>query len=306
MDKSYQLIIIGGGPAGLTAGMYAARSRLRTLLLEKAGPGGQITNAELVDNFPGFPDGISGMDLGELMHKQATKYGLETKLAEVTGIELGNGHHRVKTTEGDFEARALIVAGGSEFAKLGVPGEAEFTGKGVSYCATCDGAFFRDQVVAVIGGGNAAITEAIFLTRFASKVIVVHRRAELRATKVIQEKAFADPKIEFVWDSVVEAVEGDSMVKKLRLRDLKTKQQNTLEVSGVFVLVGMRPNTAFLDDTVALDESGHIIIDQNMATSVPGIFAAGDIRHDSIKQTIAAAGDGAVAAVSAERYLSEG
>ncbi|MDO8491960.1 MAG: thioredoxin-disulfide reductase [Dehalococcoidia bacterium] len=303
MNKSYQLIIVGGGPAGLTAGLYAARSRLHTLLLEKAGFGGQITNAEDVDNFPGFPQGINGMELGDLIHKQATKYGLETALAEVKGIEVGDGRKLVRTSEGDFEAKAVIIAGGSEFAKLGVPGEAEYTGKGVSYCATCDGAFFRDQAVAVIGGGNAAVTEAIFLTKFASRVVLIHRRDHLRATKVIQEKAQANPKIEFILSSVVEAIEGDTLVRRLRLRNLKTKQQSTLDVSGVFVFVGLKPNTDYLISTVKLDDDGHIAVNQNMETSVPGIFAAGDIRRDSIKQAIAAAGDGAIAAVSAERYL---
>lgn len=305
MTQAYNLIIVGGGPAGLTAGIYAGRARLSTILLERALWGGQIVNAENVENFPGFPQGVSGMELGELMHKQATSFGLETLTAEVTGIALAGGNKIVKTDRGDFSARALILAGGAERQKLGVPGEEKLTGKGVSYCATCDGAFFQEVIVAVVGGGDAALNEALSLTHFASKVVVIHRRQELRASKIVQERAFANPKISFIWDSVVEAIEGEEEVRQLKLRNIKTGKESSLEVGGIFVAIGFKPNTSYLQGLLKLDGNGHIITDGRLQTTVPGIFAAGDIRHDSARQAIAAAGDGATAALSAERYLTE-
>jgi len=301
--KTYDVIIIGGGPAGLSAGIYTARSRLSSLLIEKGIIGGQITYSELMENYPGFPEGISGFDLTQLMHQQATKFGVETVSAEVTGITTGQPII-VKTSQDEYAARAVIVAGGSERQKLGVPGEAEFTGKGVSFCATCDGAFFREKPVAVIGGGNAALTEALELTKFASRVTVIHRRDELRATKILQEKAFADPKVEFLWDSVVNEIAGDVFVQRLKIKNVKTGQESTLDVSGVFISAGFKPNTGFLEGALTLDGTGAIVTSDKMETSVPGIFAAGDIRSNSIRQVISAAGDGATAAVYAERYLT--
>jgi thioredoxin reductase (NADPH) len=299
MGNSYQLIVIGGGPAGLTAGLYAARARLNTLLIDRIMPGGQIVNAELVENYPGFPDGISGVELASLIERQATKYGLEITMSEVERIELGGEEKSVYTSDGEYLARALIIAGGSEYSKLGVPGEEELRGRGVSYCATCDGAFFRDQVVAVVGGGNVALTDALFLTRFATKVIVIHRRDELRGTKILQERAFAQP-----WDTVVESIEGDGQVKVLKLRNVKTEAESSLEVSGVFIAVGLRPNTGYLEGVLALSPEKAIMVDANMETSVPGVFAAGDIRAGSPRQVSCSAGDGATAAISAEKYLS--
>jgi thioredoxin reductase (NADPH) len=302
--RDYDIIIIGGGPAGLSAGIYTARARLRSLLIEKAAVGGQIVNAMLVENYPGYVDGISGIDLTEAMHRQAGKFGLETLVAEVTGIAVDGEKKTITTEQGDFTARAVIVASGSERQKLGVPGEAEFTGRGVSYCATCDGAFFRDKPVAVVGGGNAAITEALELTHFASKVTIIHRRNELRATKIVQEKAFAEPKIDFLWDSAVEAVLGNTFVEKVRVNNLKTGEKQELTVAGVFVNVGNRPATGYLKGLLELDANGAVVVSEDMETSVPGIFAAGDIRSRSIRQVIGAAGDGAIAAVSAGKYLS--
>lgn len=304
MGDPYQLIIIGGGPAGLSAGLYATRSRLSTLLIERAIPGGQIINAELVENYPGFPQGISGAELGSLMEQQATKYGLEIIMAEVEGVEVGEGEKIVHTSEGQYRAKALIIAGGSEHGKLGVPGEEELRGRGVSYCATCDGAFFKDQVIAVVGGGNVAINDALFLTRFASKVIVIHRRDQLRATKILSEGALARPKIEFLWDTVVESIGGDGQVRELGLRNVKTGTESKLEVSGIFVAVGLRPNTGYLEGVVALSQEGFILVNDQMETGVPGVFAAGDIRAGSARQVSSAVGDGATAAISAERYLS--
>ncbi len=304
MGDPYELIIIGGGPAGLSAGMYAARSRLPTLLIERAMPGGQIVNAELVENYPGFPEGISGAELASLMERQATKYGLEISVAEVDGIEVAGEQKTVRTSEGQYHAKALIIAGGSEHSKLGVPGEEELRGRGVSYCATCDGAFFRDQVIAVVGGGNIALSDALFLTRFASKVVVIHRRDQLRATRILQERAFAQPKIEFLWDTVVKSIEGNSEVRQLRLMNVKTEAEALLEVSGVFIAVGLRPNTGYLEGVLALSPEGFILVNEQMETGVPGVYAAGDIRAGSPRQVSSAVGDGATAAISAERYLS--
>lgn len=305
MDRAYDVIIIGGGPAGLSAGLYAARARLSTLLIEKGIFGGQIANAEHVENYPGFPDGISGYELGQLMHQQATKYGLETVAAEVTGIELVAGNKVIKTTEGEYMAKAVIIAGGAEPNRLGVPGEEEFLGRGVSYCATCDGPLFKDQVVAVIGGGDSAVEDGILLTRFASKVLLIHRRHQLRATRLLQERAFANQKMEFLWETVVEEILGHEKVKGLRIRNVKTGQRSTLEVSGVFIYVGLHPSSSYLKGLLPLDEEGHIPTGEGMETEIPGIFAAGDIRKNSPRQIISAAADGAIAALSVEKFLSQ-
>ena len=303
-EKEYDVVIIGGGPAGLSAGIYTARARLNSLLVERGVVGGQILNAEMVENYPGFPEGISGFDLSQFMHQQATRFGLETVTAEVTGIEITGEQKLVKTSQGDFVTRAVIIASGSERQKLVVPGEAEFTGKGVSYCATCDAAFFRDKPVAVVGGGNAAITEALELTKFSSKITVIHRRNQLRATQILQERAFAEPKIEFLWDTVVEEIMGAAFVNRLRVRNVKTGQESGLDVSGVFVSVGFKPNTDYLNGVLTLDATGAVVTSDKMETSIPGILAAGDIRSNSIRQVIAAAGDGAIAAIYAEKYLT--
>jgi thioredoxin reductase (NADPH) len=302
--NEYEVIIIGGGPAGISAGIYTSRNRLKSLLIEQGLMGGQITNAELVENYPGFAQGISGMELGQLMHQQATKYGLEILQAEVSGLELQGNKRVVITTRGKFSARAIIIASGSERLKLGVPGEEELSGKGVSYCATCDGPLFRDSTVAVVGGGNAAITEALHLAKFASGVKVIHRRHELRAIPVLQKKAEAEPKIEFIWDSRVEEIEGKERVKRLKLVNVVSGEKSTLEVGGVFVAVGLKPNTDYLKGVVPLDDAGYIATNEKMETEIPGIFAAGDVRLNSAQQAITAAGDGATAAAYAEKFLS--
>ncbi|MFC1918234.1 thioredoxin-disulfide reductase [Chloroflexota bacterium] len=303
--RDYDIVIIGGGPAGLSAGIYAARDRFKSLLLERGITGGQILNAEQVDNYPGFPEGISGEELTKLMHQQATKYGLETVNAEVTALEVHGEQKVVKTSGGDFRARAIIITGGAEHQKLDVPGEDQYIGKGVSYCATCDAAFFGEKTVAVVGGGNAAITEALQLTKFADKVIVIHRRNELRATKVVQEKAFAEAKVQFIWDTAVEEIIGGDFVQNLKLRNVKSDEKSTLKVDGVFIAIGLIPNTDYLKDVIPLDERGSILTGERMETEVPGVFAAGDIRSGSGRQTITAAGDGAMAAIAAAKYLSE-
>lgn len=299
---SYDVVIIGGGPAGLSAGLYTSRAGLRGLLVERGMFGGQMVNASLIENYPGFPEGTSGIKLGSLMHQQATKYGLETLTAEVTALALGQPYC-VFTTDRNFEADAVIIAAGSEHRKLGVAGEEKFLGHGVSYCATCDGFFFRDREVAVVGGGNGAITDALELSQHASKVYVIHRRDQLRAGQVLQQRAFAQPKVEFIWDTVIEEIAGEQLVNALRLRNVKTGHLSTLEVAGVFVAVGLKPNSQCFADIVELNETGHIVTDELMATSVPGIFAAGDIRKNSARQITTAVGDGATAAMSAFRYL---
>jgi len=298
----YEVIIIGGGPAGLTAGLYSSRAGLKSLLVERGIFGGQIVNATLVENYPGFPEGISGSELGSLMHQQATKYGLEVIIAEVTGLAPGQPYN-VSTTEGSFEAAAMIIAAGSEYRKLGVAGEEKLSGRGVSYCATCDGFLFRDKEVAVIGGGDTAITDALELSRHAKKVYVIHRRDQLRAGQVLQERAFAHPKLEFIWNTVVEEVLGDRLLERLQLRNVKTGQLSNLKVDGLFVAVGLMPNSQQFFKILELDDAGYIVTDEMMATSAPGIFAAGDIRRNSARQVAAAVGDGATAAMSAFRYL---
>ena len=304
-NETYEVIIIGGGPAGLTAGLYCSRAGLTSLLIEKGIFGGQITNAEHVENFPGFPQGISGMDLGEKMHEQASKHGLKTLFAEVTGLNINGELKTIKTTDGNFTGKTVILAGGAIRRKLGVEGEGKLTGRGVSYCAICDGAFFHDREVVVVGGGDTALTEALHLTNFASRITIIHRRNQLRADKTIQGKALAEPKIEFIWDTVVEAIEGNMSVSKLNLKQVKTGEKQSLEAAGVFVAIGSIPNTQYLQGTLPLDEAGYIYTNELMETEIAGVFAAGDIRHNSAKQVITAAGDGATAALSAEKFLEQ-
>ncbi len=305
MNEEYEVVIIGGGPAGLSAGLYTSRTRLSTLLIERGLVGGLITETELVENYLGFPEGISGLELGELMHQQATKYGLEILLAEVTGLELQQGQKIIKTTEGNFTAKAVIIASGSERLKLGVPGEKEFTGKGVSYCATCDAAFFRELPVAVAGGGDVGITEALHLAKFASRVTVIEFLPKLSASRILQERAAAEPKIEFQLNTKVEEIEGEEVVKRLKLRQVITGRKSTLDVAAIFVSVGIKPNTDYLKGILSLDASGTIITNDKLETNIPGIFAAGDVRRNSVQQAITAAGDGATAAIYAEKFITE-
>ena len=300
----YEVIIIGGGPAGLTAGLYTSRAGLKSLLIERGMLGGQMVNATLVENYPGFPEGISGPELGSLMHQQAVKYGLKVVTAEVTGLTKGQPY-TVSTTGGSFEATAIIIAAGSEYRKLGVAGEERLSGHGVSYCATCDGFFFRNQEVAVVGGGDTAITDALELTQHARKVYVIHRRDQLRAGQVLQQRALAHPKVEFIWDTVVEEVLGEKVLEVLELHNVKTGQQSNLKVDGVFVAVGLMPNSHLFFNILELDDAGYIVTDEAMATSAPGIFAAGDIRWNSPRQIAAAVGDGVTTAMSAFKYLQE-
>jgi len=300
----YHVIIIGGGPAGLTAGLYASRARLKTILLESMIPSGQAYMAEKIENYPGFPDGISGRELIERFTQQATRFGLEIQqFTAVDKVEWAGEKKVAHAGEKRFSASALIIATGAKWYTLGIPGEEHFTGKGISYCATCDGAFFKDQTVAVVGGGDTALEDALYLSRLAEKVYVVHRRDQLRAQKILQRKALEEPKIEFMWDTVVKEITGEDAVKVLLLENVKNSKQQELAVSGVFIAVGQKPNTDFVRGLVELDDKGYIITDQNCATTVAGIFAAGDVRQKGLRQISTAVGDGALAAVAAERYI---
>jgi len=302
--SEYEVIIVGGGPAGLTAGLYSSRAGLNSLLIERGVIGGQIVNTTMVENYPGFPQGISGAELGALMHQQAVKYGVEVVAAEVTGIS-PKQPYSISTTEGDFKAKAVIIAAGSEYRKLGAPGEERLTGHGVSYCATCDGFFFRDKEVAVVGGGDTAITDALELTRHVNKVYIIHRRDQLRAGQILQQRAFGEPKLEFVWSTVVEEILGDKLLSGLKLRNVETGKSYILELAGVFVAIGLTPNSQSFQNIVDLDDTGYIVTDEIMTTSAPGIFAAGDIRKNSPRQIGVAVGDGITAAISAFKYVQE-
>lgn len=304
--EEYDLIVIGGGPAGLTAGLYGVRAKLKTLLLEKLPLlGGQIINAEKVENYPGFPEGISGQELISKMETQAREFGLVIKTEEVKAIKVDGEMKKVVTEDGDYFTRSIIVATGASPSRLGVEGEERLIGRGISFCGTCDGFFFKDKDVIVVGGGDTAIIEALFLTRFVRKVTVVHRRNELRATKILQERAFKNEKIGFLWDSVVERIEGKETVEKVILRNVKTGETFVREIDGVFIFVGITPNSQFLKGTIDLDEKGFIMTDDNLETSVSGIFAAGDVRKKLLRQISTAVGDGATAAFAAEKYLEK-
>jgi len=303
VDKEYDIVIAGGGPAGLAAGLYAARALRRTVLLEKGVIGGQISLTERVENYPGV-ESIGGFDLAQTMLRQAESYGLETDAAEVLGLERIDDLWVVKTSEGDYRAKAVIITSGADYNRLDVPGEERLTGRGVSYCATCDAAFFAGQEVVVVGGGDSALDEGMFAARHVAKVYLGHRRDELRASRILQERAFADPKFEFVWNTVVTEVLGEDQVVGVRLRDLPSGEERVLPVAGVFVFIGHHPNTAYLRSLVRMDEGGHIVVNEWMETDQPGLFAAGDARQNSARQVVAAAGDGATAAIAAERYIS--
>ncbi len=301
-DTDYDLVIIGAGPAGLTAGLYAARARMKVLLLEKAVPGGQILVTDWVENYPGFPEGISGYDLAEKMRIQAEELGLEIETAQVHSLNLSADIKEIVLKDRSIRAKSLIIASGASPKKLGI-GEDKYMGKGISFCATCDAPFFRDKTVVAIGGGDTAVQEAIFLTKFAKKVYLVHRRDELRATKILQERAFANDKIEFVWDSVATGVEGFFGIEGVHVKNVKTQEEKTIKADGCFIWVGILPNAEFLKGSIKTDEYGFIIADAKMQTSVPGVYAAGDVRDTPLRQISTAVGDGAIAAVCAEHYI---
>jgi thioredoxin reductase (NADPH) len=305
----YDVIIIGGGPAGLTAGIYASRARLSTIMIEKLGVGGQASLTDKIENYPGFSDGIYGAELIQNMEAQAKSFGTNILYGEVSRIEFSEeGNIKKVFVDNDtvpYQCLSIIIATGNEQRKIGVPGETEFTGKGVSYCATCDGAFFRDVPVAVIGGGDVAVEEGMFLTRFASKVYIIHRRDRLRATKILQEKAFKDEKVELIFNSVVDEIYGQNLVEGLRLKNIKTGENKDLPVSGAFVFIGYIPNLNFLGTIVKKSDDNYILVDKEMATSREGIFACGDCCKKNLKQVVTACGDGATAAFSAQHYVEK-
>jgi thioredoxin reductase (NADPH) len=305
-QAQYQLIIVGGGPAGLTAGLYAARGRLSVLLVEKGATGGQVLVTDWVDNYPGFAEGISGFDLMDKMTAHADRFGLQKRFATITSLDLAGDIKSVTLEDGEvLTAKSIILCTGAKPRKLDIPGEYEFSGRGVSYCATCDGPFYRNQEIAVVGGGNTAIQEALHLTKFAAKVTVIHRRGELRATKILQEKAFCNQKIDFQWNTQVLEIRGSKPVgvEELLLRHYNN-EESVLKVTGIFILIGITPNTDILPlDQLQTDQSGFIVTDDEMATSIPGVFAAGDIRSKRSRQIVNAAGEGAVAELSVEHYL---
>ena len=302
---SYDIAIIGGGGAGLTAAVYAARAMRSTIVFEGNVTGGQIATTDTVENFPGFPDGINGFDLAQNILKQAEKFGAQVEYARVEKLErAADGTFVVATESAQYGARSVIVAAGADYNKLGVPGEDAFIGRGVSYCATCDAAFFSGQDVVVVGGGDAAIDEALFTTRYAKSVTIVHRRDTLRASGILQERARANDKIRFTWDTVVERIEGEGGVKRVVLKNVKTGETTVFPTAAVFIFIGQVPNSHLLKGLVELDAGGHAIVDLQMATAVPGLFVAGDVRTKAARQLISAAGDGATAAISAEHYLA--
>lgn len=303
----YDVIIIGGGPAGYTAGIYAARAGLKTLLMEGAATVSQITITDLIENYPGIPDGINGFDLMQLFKNQALKFGLEIMTKDVTALKKPGAEDIVwEITMGDktFRSLSIIAATGAQWRKLGVPGEEEFAGRGVSYCATCDGPFYRDKNVVVIGGGDTALQEALFLTHFARKVTVVHRRDRLRAADILQKRAAAQKKIEFVWKANLAQIVGKELVSAVKLKDVESGKISELPADGVFVFVGRIPQTEIFRGVLKLDNAGYILTDDNMHTSAAGIFAAGDCRAKQFRQVITAAGDGANAIYSAELYIA--
>ena len=303
---AYDCVIIGGGPAGMTAAIYTGRAKLKTLVLEEKAMGGELVVADIVENYPGFPKGVTGADLTAAMEEQARSFGAEICEVGAKGIELDGSARIVHTTDDrTITAKAVIVAAGTENVKLNVKGEKQFTGRGVSYCAQCDGAFFKDREIMVVGGGDTAIGDAIFLTRYAKRIYVVHRRDKLRAEKILQERAFNAPSIEFIWDSVVTEIKGRKTVESVDIRNVKTGGTSSMNVAGVFIFIGTKPNTDFVKDTINLDEGGFIITDEAMATNVPGVFAAGDIRAKTVKQIATAVGDGAVAGFAVEKYIEE-
>lgn len=303
--KAYELVIIGGGPAGLTAAIYAGRARVPTCVLAGTLPGGQPANTAGVDNFPGFPDGIGGSELAQRFQSQAERFGANVVPEAAAEVDFSERPFTVQSSRKRYQAQAVIVATGAAPRRLGIPGEDRFYGRGVSSCATCDGFFYRDQRVVVVGGGDSAVDEAIFLTKFAQNVTVIHRRDELRATKIYQEKAFANPKIDFVWDSVVEEILGDQTVTGVRVRNVKTEERSIINTDGVFIYIGMEPKSDLFVGQLELDRHGYIVSDRHQHTNVPGVFVAGDVQDPYYRQVVIAAGTGAIAAMEAERYLGK-
>ena len=301
----YDVVIIGAGPAGYTAGIYCSRARHNTLLISGILPGGQLMNTTDVENYPGFSDGIMGPDLMTIMRKQTEKMGTKIIDDEVTSVDFKANPLKVKTASEEFEARTVIVCTGANPRKIGLDGEQTFAGKGVSYCATCDGAFFKDQELIVVGGGDSAMEEATFLTKFASTVHIVHRREEFRASKIMQERALANEKIKVHFNCTVKDIQGDQKFQKVILNNTKTNEDETLDAGGLFVAIGHEPNSKMFQNQLELDENGYVIIKNNTETSIPGVFCAGDVHDHRYRQAVTAAGFGCMAAIDVDKYLAE-
>lgn len=304
MAKEFDVVIVGGGAAGLTAGMYAARHGLKTALIEQLMGGNQIINVEKIENFPGFPQGISGAELGPLMQEQAMDAGVEFVMGEASEISLDEPYRVLTTTEDSYRAKALIITVGSSLRKLGIPGEEEFYGNGISHCATCDGPLFSGEVVGVVGGGDSAADEALTLTEYADKVVLFHRRDQLRAQKVLQDRLYSNSKIDVALNTVVESISGEQTINGVQVRNVITNLADRVNLSGLFIYVGLKPNTDFVQGIIKTDKGGHIPVNLWMETEVPGVYAAGDLRQHSASQLASAAGDGATAAVAAFRYIA--
>ena len=304
-EKIHQCLIIGSGPAGLSAALYAARAELAPVVLSGMDLGGQVSKTDAIDNYPGFPDGIQGPELVAVFQQQAERFGAEIVYDSATAIDLSQRPFKVTTYGGEYLAESLIIATGASVRELGIPGETEFTGKGVSYCATCDGHFFKEKDLIVVGGGDSALKEGIFLTRFAKSVTIVHRRDELRGGIYLAKKAEANPKIHFLWDTIVTEIIGDGTVNSVRLKNVKTEQEEVRDIDGVFIFIGHDPNTEMFKDALETDENGYLLVDKHMHTNLPGVFAAGEVGDPHFQQVIVSSGMGAAAAMEAVEFLED-
>ncbi|PDZ94265.1 thioredoxin-disulfide reductase [Bacillus cereus] len=302
MTQIYDVIIIGAGPAGLTAAIYSARANLKTLMIERGVPGGQMVNTEEIENFPGF-ESILGPELSTKMFSHSQKFGAEYTYGDVKGISIDGDYKIVETSKQNYKTKTIIIATGTEHKKLGIPGEKELSGRGVSYCAVCDGAFFKERELVVIGGGDSAVEEALYLTRFASKVTVIHRRDQFRAQPILQERLLNNPKVEIIWNHTVDEILGDKVVEKLSIRDVNTGERKEFKANGAFIYIGMLPLTEAFKTLPISNEEGFIITNENLETSIPGIFAAGDCREKMLRQVVTATADGSIAAQSAQHYI---
>lgn len=303
--KIYDMVIVGGGPAGYTAALYAARAGLQAIVLEKLSAGGQMALTEQIDNYPGFTDGVDGFELAQKMQQQAQRFGAETELAEVTALHLDQKIKQVDTSEGTYHARTVVIATGANPRQLGVDGEKAMTGRGVSYCAACDGMLYRGKTVVIVGGGNTAAADAMLLSRVAKKVILVHRRDTLRATKIYHEPLMQAPNVEFCWNSTVSALRQDGKLTGVTVKDVHTGAEKEIACDGLFVSIGRSPATALVKDVLELDAAGYIIAGESTATNLPGVFAVGDVRTKQLRQVVTAVADGAMVVHSAEAYLAE-
>jgi len=301
----YDVIIIGAGPGGMTAGIYAARAGYKTMILETGAPGGQASTTETIENYPGFPGGVSGPELMMKFYEQTVSFGVEMDFQHVTSIEAEGNIKKVSAGDTTYEAQSIIIASGARPRVLGVKGEGKLRGKGVSYCATCDGFFFKDREVAVVGGGDTAIEEALYLTKICSKVTVIHRRGELRATKIVQDRALKNEKINFIWDSVVDGIIGENSLTALSLHNVKTQERELLKVDGVFIFVGYIPNSDYLPSSISLDQWGYVLADDHLQTNIPGVFTVGDIRQKNLRQVATAVGDGAAVITALDKYFAD-